>query len=218
MSSKTKTRNSTRRKTKSPRRVDNGTKPSEEKSLQRVPDRRELALPTNQGEAMAAAEKLLAQATGVKDPNLAGHIIEQVCRIKAVWPFSSATEAVQVRAAAEMMLEIRPESLMEALLATQTIGVHHAALSCLLRTALPVKSVEDVDVYARVATRLMRLSMEQVEAMAKLKGKTGRQKVTVEQVHVHEGGQAIVGAVSTAPKTERERGNEKSEGRLSSKG
>jgi hypothetical protein len=34
--------------------------------------------------------------------------------------------------------------------------------------------------------------------MAKLKGKTGQQKVTVEHVHVHQGGQAIVGAVTTA--------------------
>jgi hypothetical protein len=32
--------------------------------------------------------------------------------------------------------------------------------------------------------------------MAKLKGKTGRQKVTVEHVHVHKGGQAIVGTVA----------------------
>jgi len=42
----------------------------------------------------------------------------------------------------------------------------------------------------------MRLFNEQLEAMQKLKGKAGQQKVTVEHVHVHEGGQAIVGAVS----------------------
>jgi GTPase len=43
----------------------------------------------------------------------------------------------------------------------------------------------------------MRLFTEQLEAMSKLKGKVGQQKVTVEHVHVHDGGQAIVGAVST---------------------
>jgi CBS-domain-containing membrane protein len=32
--------------------------------------------------------------------------------------------------------------------------------------------------------------------MMRLKGKTGRQKVTVEHVHVHSGGQAIVGTVT----------------------
>ena len=44
----------------------------------------------------------------------------------------------------------------------------------------------------------MRLHLEQIEAMQKLKGKAGQQKVTVEHVHVHEGGQAIVGTVSTS--------------------
>ena len=45
------------------------------------------------------------------------------------------------------------------------------------------------------AVRLMRLFNEQLEALAKLEGKDIEQKVTVEHVHVYEGGQAIVGAV-----------------------
>jgi hypothetical protein len=45
------------------------------------------------------------------------------------------------------------------------------------------------------AVRLMRLFNDQLEAYAKLKGKTSEQKVTVEHVHVYEGGQAIVGSV-----------------------
>ena len=44
----------------------------------------------------------------------------------------------------------------------------------------------------------MRLHLEQIEAMQKLKGTARQQKVTVEHVHVHEGGQAIVGTVSTS--------------------
>jgi len=51
----------------------------------------------------------------------------------------------------------------------------------------------------------MRVFNEQIEVMQKLKGKAGQQKVTVEHVHVHEGGQAIVGAVSAA-KADREKG------------
>ena len=41
----------------------------------------------------------------------------------------------------------------------------------------------------------MRLFTEQVEAMSKLKGKGGQQRVVVEHVTVAAGGQAIVGAV-----------------------
>jgi hypothetical protein len=43
------------------------------------------------------------------------------------------------------------------------------------------------------ATRLMRVFIEQLEAMQKLKGKPRQQRVTVEHVHVHKGGQAIDG-------------------------
>jgi hypothetical protein len=42
--------------------------------------------------------------------------------------------------------------------------------------------------------------LEQIEAIQRLKGKTGQQKVTVEHVHVHDGGQAIVGAMTTTKK------------------
>ncbi len=48
------------------------------------------------------------------------------------------------------------------------------------------------------ATRLLRLFTEQMEALARHRGTASEQRVTVEHVHVHEGGQAIVGAV-TAP-------------------
>ena len=48
-----------------------------------------------------------------------------------------------------------------------------------------------------LATKLQRTFVAQIEALQKLRGKGG-QKVTVEHVHVHEGGQAIVGNVSHA--------------------
>jgi len=201
MSFKTKNRNGTRPKAESLTEGGNSSAgPANERALQQMTAKGNVGPPPSYAEGMAEARKMLTQATGVKDLDLAARIIGQVSHIQAVWPLGNASGAVQ--AAADIMLEIKPESLMEALLATQMIGVHHAGLSCLLRTAFPGKSVEDLDAYARVATRLMRLSMEQVEVMTKLKGKTGRQKVTVEQVHVHDGGQAIVGAVSTAPKAE----------------
>jgi len=45
------------------------------------------------------------------------------------------------------------------------------------------------------ALRLMHLFAEQVDAMTKLKGKSGQQRVVVEHVTVAAGGQAIVGTV-----------------------
>jgi hypothetical protein len=46
------------------------------------------------------------------------------------------------------------------------------------------------------AARLMQLYLLQVEAFQKLCGKSVQQKAIVEHVHVHEGGQVIVGAVT----------------------
>ena len=71
------------------------------------------------------------------------------------------------------------------------------ALLFLNRATLPDQPLEVVDRIVAHATRLMRLHLEQIEAMQKLKGKAGQQKMTVKHVHVHEGGLAIVGALST---------------------
>ncbi len=76
------------------------------------------------------------------------------------------------------------------------IGVHEAA-TAFLRRAQPDKDTGDeADKNVNSAVRLMRLFNEQIGMLAKLKGTASQQKVTVEHVHVHQGGQAIVGAVS----------------------
>lgn len=87
---------------------------------------------------------------------------------------------------------------MESLLAVQMMGIHNAALMFLRNATADGQDIEVRDANVLRAVRLMRLFVEQLEAMARLKGKTRQQKVTVEHVHVYEGGQAIVGAVSTA--------------------
>jgi hypothetical protein len=71
----------------------------------------------------------------------------------------------------------------------------------LKQATLEGQTFKGAEATALRATRLMRLFTEQLDAMAKLKGNTGRQKVTVEHVHVHKGGQAIVGTVAaTGPR------------------
>ena len=55
---------------------------------------------------------------------------------------------------------------------------------------------EGVDANVLRTTRLIRLFNEQVETMAKLKGKGGQQRAVVEHVTVAAGGQAIVGSVT----------------------
>jgi hypothetical protein len=61
-----------------------------------------------------------------------------------------------------------------------------------MRALAPEQTVEVTEMNAN---RAMRLFIEQFEAMTKLKGKGGQQRVVVEHVTVAAGGQALVGAV-----------------------
>jgi hypothetical protein len=56
-------------------------------------------------------------------------------------------------------------------------------------------TIPEQDSNGNLAVKLLRTFAAQTEALQRYRGK-GQQKVTVEHVHVHTGGQAIVGSVS----------------------
>ena len=142
------------------------------------------------------------QATGTQSHDVADRIIEQVAGVH-VWP-RPKDASDQVIQAVLTMAEMAPQNATEAMLAVQTIAANDAALLFLRRATADGQTVEGSDVNVLRATRLMRLFIEQLGAMAKLKGKTGQQKVVVEHVHVHSGGQAVVGTVAS-PHQEQEK-------------
>jgi ABC-type branched-subunit amino acid transport system substrate-binding protein len=94
--------------------------------------------------------------------------------------------------------------MTEAMLSVQMIGVHNAAVNFMVDATSPNQTFEGKDANVFRTTRLMRLFNEQLEAMAKLKGKTTQQRVVVEHVHVNAGGQAIVGAVTAGKQSKGE--------------
>jgi len=102
-------------------------------------------------------------------------------------------------AAIALIREIAPRNGVEALLAAQVIAVHNAALELLRRVVLPDQPGQFIDSLPNRATRLLRLYVDQVEALDRLRGGGARQTVRVERVTVEAGGQAVVGAVTTAP-------------------
>ena len=89
---------------------------------------------------------------------------------------------------------IAPQNEMEAMLAVQMVGTHELAMEMLDR-AKRANSLEKLDRYGTLATKMLRTFTAQTEALAKLR-RGGEQKVVVEHVHVHSGGQAIVGHVA----------------------
>jgi hypothetical protein len=82
----------------------------------------------------------------------------------------------------------------EAMLATQMTATHVAAIRA-LRHLKASETIPQYNCNGNLAVKLLRTFTMQVEALQRYRGK-GQQKVTVEHVHVHAGGQAIVGAIS----------------------
>jgi hypothetical protein len=192
-------------------------KPPELKGLQFAKEGMSASPKTRQGRMIEApAEKTreqfcdelcceLEKAAGVP-LEVADRVTSQMADA-LVWP-KPRNQTELIIKAITALAGYSPSNSIEASLAVQMTATGEAALSFLNRAMLPDQPSEIVDRIVTRATRLMRLHLEQIEAMQKLKGTAGQQKVTVEHVHVHEGGQAIVGAVST---TKREGGRSDSD-------
>jgi hypothetical protein len=88
--------------------------------------------------------------------------------------------------------EICANDQIEAMLAVQMVATHCAATRA-LRRLKGSDTVPQQDSNGNLAVKLLRTFAAQTEALQRCRGK-GQQKVTVEHVHVHTGGQAIVGS------------------------
>jgi len=88
----------------------------------------------------------------------------------------------------------QPENEMAAMLASQMAATHSLAMEMLGRTRR-AEMLEQMQAHGALATKLLRTFTAQTEALAKI-NRGGEQTVRVEHVHVYQGGQAIVGAVS----------------------
>ena len=89
---------------------------------------------------------------------------------------------------------VQPRDEVEAMLAAQMAATHSVAMH-MLGKARRAEYLEHMNSFGGLATKLLRTFTAQTEALAKLR-RGGEQTVRVEHVHVHSGGQAIVGAVN----------------------
>ncbi len=99
-------------------------------------------------------------------------------------------------AAVEALVGIKPQDEIEGMIAAQIVACHNASMECYRRAMLPDNSFDMRHGNLNSANKLSRTFAALVEGLNRHRGK-GQQKVTVEHVHVHEGGQAIVGNVET---------------------
>jgi len=81
------------------------------------------------------------------------------------------------------------------MLAVQMIGVHNLAMETIKRAMITDQTFDGKQANVNQATKMLRTFTAQMEALKRYRT-GGQQKVTVEHVHVNEGGQAIVGTVN----------------------
>jgi hypothetical protein len=129
---------------------------------------------------------LLLNAIGVKDPTLGRELLAQMA-------FVANGEEDKVNAMIAFVRGLQPRDSLEATLATQ-MATTHALTMNFARRLNNAKNVEQQDSAERALNKLARTFTTQMEALKRYRT-GGQQKVTVEHVHVHEGGQAIVGHV-----------------------
>ncbi len=89
---------------------------------------------------------------------------------------------------------IEPRDQIETMLATQMAAVHNATMT-LARRLAHVDNIPQQDSAQTAFNKLARTFAAQVEALKRYRS-GGEQKMTVQHVHVAEGGQAIVGNVN----------------------
>jgi hypothetical protein len=118
----------------------------------------------------------------------------------AVQLVNASKEKTPSEAGANFMLAvikgIEPRDQVEAMLAAQMAAVHMASMTFARRLA-HVENIPQQDSAERAFNKLTRTFAAQVAALKDYRSK-GEQKMTVQHVHVAEGGQAIVGNVNTS--------------------
>jgi hypothetical protein len=119
--------------------------------------------------------------------------------VQALWVKNSSAEErdKQLSATVAALMGIAPKDELEGMMAAQLIAAHNAAMECYRRAMIGEQTFEGRRENLAQANKLSRTYTTLLEALNRHRGK-GQQKVTVEHVHVHSGGQAVVGVVEPA--------------------
>jgi hypothetical protein len=118
--------------------------------------------------------------------------------VQSVWlpkTYDDDSKALVISAAYSALKAFAPTDELEAMIAAQAIAMHNASMECSRRAMLPEQTSLGTRDCRKAATNASRAFTDLLAALDRKRGKGGQQRVTVEHVHVHAGGQAIVGAI-----------------------
>jgi hypothetical protein len=120
--------------------------------------------------------------------------------VQALWLKNSSPEErdKQFSAMIAALAGIAPKDELEGMMAAQLVAAHNAAMECYRRAMIGEQTFEGRRENLAQANKLSRTYAALLEALNRHRGK-GQQKVTVEHVHVHAGGQAVVVGMVASP-------------------
>lgn len=153
------------------------------------PPKRALKL---EGEAVKVDRDTIRKALGSDNPAFIEGLVAQIVNIGSQGPKPDEKGMAYVTS---IIASIAPRDEMEAMLAAQMAAVHNASMTFARRLA-HVENIKQQDSAERAFNKLCRTFTAQLETLKRYRT-GGQQKMTVEHVHVHPGGQAIVGDVHT---------------------
>jgi hypothetical protein len=136
-------------------------------------------------------ERLMADALGVADPDAMHGILRQLVRASVK---GERCDEVNLAFMMSMMQSIKPRDSIEAMLVAQMVSVHVMTMRCTHQLA-SANDVAQRDSAARALGRLARTFPAQIEALNRHRSH-GAPAITVQNVSVGDGGNAIVGNVT----------------------
>ena len=153
--------------------------------------------------AKTEASPGLKRAGGSDVPEWNNTVLNTV--LDTIWTPRNSPEELKTkhhRAALAAMQAFKPSDEIEGMIAAQATAMHLASMECFRRAMIPEQPADIASKLRKDGANLARGMAEMLDALDRKRGKSGQQKVTVEHVHVHAGGQAIVGAVTGGPRGE----------------
>ena len=118
--------------------------------------------------------------------------------VQSLWLKHSDPDEIkrQRHAAVDVLIGMAPRDEFEGMIAAQLVACHNASMECYRRAMIGEQTFEGRRENLNQASKLSRTYATLLESLNRHRGK-GAQKVTVEHVHVHAGGQAVIGMVES---------------------
>ena len=124
--------------------------------------------------------------------------------LNTAWVHEGQTEQAkddQIQAGIAAMMGFAPTDEIEGMIAAQAIAMHNSSMEASRKAMFRNQPHDVAQGLRKSAATASRVFVELITALDRKRGKGSQQKVTVEHVHVHAGGQAIVGNVEAGATT-----------------